>query len=110
MKKKKVIRRPRSRPTNAQATQDGLTTAFHLVETLLKAAVERFPDDRVKPGVSLAFVNGGFYGSVCRYPNGDKQVAFKHYGATAEEVVVKLGYFLALPRDDARRALRAVLP
>lgn len=96
--------------TVTKAWCQGLVTAFNLIEKLLAATVERFHEDNVKPGVVLAYVDGQFYGSVCRYPHGNKQVAFKHTAATAEEVIVELGRYVAMPRDEARAALREMLP
>lgn len=106
--KKTTKKKPR--PTTQQAVQSGLAAAFHMLEILLRAVIERFPDDKTKPGVVLSYVDGEFYGSVCRYPYGERQVAFKYRAMTAEEVVAELARFVAMPRDEARRELAEMLP
>lgn len=63
-----------------------------VTDLFLMALSELYPQDKLEPGIVIAYLKDKmqFYGSVCRYDDGKKQVLIKAYGDSAAHVIQQL--------------------
>lgn len=62
-----------------------------ILNELIKAVAEFYHEDQMTAGVVVAYLEGkAYYGSVCRYPLGEKEVISKVISASLDEIFLDL--------------------